>query len=689
MNKLSLPLFLFLLLALVGCDYFVKEKCDPEQAFSDDAVVVVFSKDGAWMLQFMDSEFSLFPAEKESLIFSDSVKRAGMENEMKLIFGKRYFLAIYEREGVSATLLAFELNETSERKVVDFVKKINGKTGDLTSQTYNNIRCYNLEQNKKTCYFAVKDAVLLVSSSLPLLQEAIDNLNYGGSLCHNEHYCHATQLWGRNVNANIYISYPKSAVCFNTAFRPVFKELENMALWSSFDVSKKENIWILNGYTALFARTFLGSDIPQRSIRMETAEWLLTDNADYYYAVESSDTTTLRTSAISSLKQTPLYSQISSLMDETCHLALYCAPSKKQALSVQLSSVDDLFYSKFIMITTNNVIENDVVCSNEDEVLSGNIFEGKMILSPSVFSDPSSQKLNVFLFDDKKNAYLVEKEGNIIFKKTLDELPVSRVYEMEDEQGEGRKYVFNSKNRLYVIDSKGNDLQGFPLALSVPAQNPVAVFDFQKKKDYAIVWVDAEGVIQCVDKTGKKRQGWSSPVVSGKISKEIQYCSKGNASYLIAALDNGNVVLYDKQGKVKITVKSTFHNNPRTDFFINETNYQKGLLLTTDKTGTLVYLPEKGNISTTTFGTFSEQHQFLYSDWDNDGHCDFIYLDKSELKIFDRFKKQLFKHTFPKNTALNMEIFTADKKKYIVVSSAEENKVYLFNGGQLEEINLY
>jgi hypothetical protein len=253
------------------------------------------------------------------------------------------------------------------------------------------------------------------------------------------------------------------------------------------------------------------------------------------------------------------------------------------------------------------------------------------------------------------------------------------------DDGSVKKYVFNSKNRLYVIDSKGNDVHGFPLALSVSAQNPVAVFDLQGKKDYSIVLVDAKGVIQCFDKTGKKQQGWTSPTVSGEISGELQYCSKGNVGYLIAALDNGNAMLYDRQGKEKMSIKSSFHNNPRTDFYINETNYQKGLLLTTDKTGTLVYVPEKGKISTTVFGTFSERHQFLYSDVDDDGHHDFIYLDKNELKVFNRFKKQILKHAFPKNTILNMDLFTINKKKYIAVSAPDENKIYLFDNKGLKE----
>ena len=695
-KKPHLFLLLLLLLAVFGCNHFVKEPCDPEQALADDAAVVVFSKDGDWMLRFMDSGFPLFSSETGGLIFPDSVKRAEVENEVRQCFGKRYFLSMYERAGVGVTLLAFELNETRERKIVELVKKINRKTGDVPSQKYHDVRCYTLVTEKGTCYFAVKDAVFLASTSLLLLQEAIDNVDVKNGLRQNEHYRHATQLWGRNVNANIYISYSKVAACSDVSSRPIFKELEEMALWSSFDMSKRDNIWILNGYTNVPDHALLKTDTSLQPIRMDVAAWLPTGTGCYYARPDTS----ISGGAASSLKRTSLYSQIFPLMDETCDFALY-HHSGGQALSLQLSAVDDLFYSKFIIAyhidnhplpvekPEQETASDEVPTFDEEPAIISTdgkiVLDGKMILSPFIFVNESAKKLNVILFDDKKNVYLIEKERGVIFKKTLDELPVSRVYEIDD--GGGKKYVFNSKNRLYVIDSKGDAVQGFPLLLSVPAQNSVAVFDFHGKKDYSIVWVDANGTVQCVDKTGKKRQDWSSPVVSGEISQALQYCSKGNAAYLIAALDNGNVMLYDRQGKEKMTIKSSFHNNPRTAFYINETNYQKGLLLTTDKTGTLVYLPEKGKISTTVFGTFSEQHQFLYGDLDGDGHRDFIYLDKNELKVFNRFKKQILKHTFPKNTTLSMELFTLNKKKYIAVSALEENKIYLFDGKGIDDLS--
>jgi len=227
---MSKPLLtIFLLLAFTCCDYF-KEKCEPEQALADDAVVVIFSKDVAEMSQFIDAEFPLFLPKEGGGIFSGSVgQQAEIERGTKLIFGKKHFLSMYNREGVSVSLLAFELQETRERKVVDFIKKITGKTDNITFQTYKNTRCYTIERAQKNCHFAIKDAVLLASASLPLLQEAIDNLSSEGSLSHNEQYRHATQLWGRNVDANIYISYPQAVGCINPPFRSVFKELENSA----------------------------------------------------------------------------------------------------------------------------------------------------------------------------------------------------------------------------------------------------------------------------------------------------------------------------------------------------------------------------------------------------------------------------------------------------------------------------
>jgi hypothetical protein len=103
----------------------------------------------------------------------------------------------------------------------------------------------------------------------------------------------------------------------------------------------------------------------------------------------------------------------------------------------------------------------------------------------------------------------------------------------------------------------------------------------------------------------------------------------------------------------------------------------------------LVYIPEKGKISITVFGTFSEQHQFLYADLDNDGHYDFIYLDKTELKIFNRFKKQILKHVFHSKSELYMTLLTIEKKKYIAVSVMDGNKIYLFDSKGVAEFLSY
>jgi hypothetical protein len=64
-------LLLFLILAFSACNFFA-EKSEPEQALAGDAVVVVFSKDGGWMLEFMQSDFPLFSGKNICPIFANS-----------------------------------------------------------------------------------------------------------------------------------------------------------------------------------------------------------------------------------------------------------------------------------------------------------------------------------------------------------------------------------------------------------------------------------------------------------------------------------------------------------------------------------------------------------------------------------------------------------------------------------------
>lgn len=304
--------------------------------------------------------------------------------------------------------------------------------------------------------------------------------------------------------------------------------------------------------------------------------------------------------------------------------------------------------------------------------------KGKMILIPYPIYDHSAKDKKFVVFDNQSNMYLIDKNGTIIWTKILHDKPISDVYQVDYYTNGKIQYLFNSKNYLYMIDLKGNWVTGYPKKLNDGAQNPIAVFDYSQKKDYRIVYVDNKGVINNISKEGKPVNGWESPSLSYKISTAAESFSIGKTRYLIFQMDNGKVLMTKQDGSIWMKIEKAFTNTIRSDFYINRTN-SKGVLLTTDQKGTLVYIPEKGEVKTTSFGSFSDKHYFIYEDFNGDGSNDFIYLDGKKLTVFDRLQNVILTYVFPSEPTNQPEVFTINKQCYLSIFVASEQKVYIFN----------
>lgn len=313
------------------------------------------------------------------------------------------------------------------------------------------------------------------------------------------------------------------------------------------------------------------------------------------------------------------------------------------------------------------------------------MLQNKMILKPFPVYDHVAKENKFVVFDNQSNIYLVDIKGNIIWKKALNDQPISDVYQVDFYSNGKIQYLFNSKRYIYCIDLLGNWVSGYPLKLSSDAQNPIAVFDYNNNKDYRIVYVDSKGVIQNYSKEGKVVSGWKAPDLLYKISNPAQLCVKGGNKYLIFAMDNGNVILTNQTGTLQMRIEKSFINSINSDFYINSTN-SKGIMLTTDTKGTLIYIPEKGEVKSTSFGSFTDKHYFLYNDFNGDGSNDFIYLDGKKLTVFDRLQNIKLNYTFPSVPTTKPDIFYIDKQCYLSVFVESEKKVYLFTKNGLHTI---
>lgn len=315
------------------------------------------------------------------------------------------------------------------------------------------------------------------------------------------------------------------------------------------------------------------------------------------------------------------------------------------------------------------------------------ILESNIIKGPFQVKDHTDGSHKYVVFDDYRQIYLINEQGDIVWKKQLKEKPISDVFEVDYYKNGKIQYLFNTSNYLYLIDLTGAFVKDYPVQLNSEAAAGLALIDYNNDKEYKILIPGINGQVYNYTKDGSLLKDWKSKNTNKNIIKPIHHVVANSKDYLIAEGEDGDAIMFDRKGKVRMEIRKSFENALGSDFYANRTN-SKGMMITTDKSGKLIYIPEKGKTKQTDFGDFSDKHHFIYSDFTGNGNYDFIYLDRKELIVFDRFKKTVIGYIFENEITQKPKIFTLSGRKLLCVIDEKAQKLYLFNSDGLITSNI-
>lgn len=342
--------------------------------------------------------------------------------------------------------------------------------------------------------------------------------------------------------------------------------------------------------------------------------------------------------------------------------------------SLQLDWKNDMVYTG-IFAGLSGISKQKL--SNWQVILDSPIYKG-----PFMVTDHTDGSHNYLVFDEYRQAYLLNEQGDIVWKKSLKEKPISQVFELDYYQNGKIQYLFNSENYMYLMDLTGSYVENYPIQLNSEASAGLSLIDYSHNKDYRIFIPGKNGEIYNYKKDGSLLKDWKSKNTRRDIVKPISHVVANSKDYLIAEAKNGNVVMYDRQGKVRMEIRKSFTNALGSDLYANRTN-SKGMMVTTNQEGKLMYIPEKGDVKSTDFGEFSKDHFFIYEDFTANGYYDFIYLDGKELQVIDRFKKVVLSYVFDNNIIEKPKIFTLAGRKILGVLDKTAGRLFLFNSDGL------
>jgi len=288
------------------------------------------------------------------------------------------------------------------------------------------------------------------------------------------------------------------------------------------------------------------------------------------------------------------------------------------------------------------------------------------------------------IIQDKSNTlHQVTNEGRVRWSISLPGPVLSEIHQVDYYKNGKLQYLFNTKEKLFLIDREGNNVAHFPVTLHSPATNGVNVFDYNNNRDYRYFVAGEDKKIYNYDRAGKIVTGWVFDQTGQLVTTPVQHFRVAGKDYIVFK-DKTRIYIQNRRGETRVSTKARFENSDNPLVLIPD---GRPKIVADDITGKVYYLYFNGEYEEKKTSGFGKDHYFTCDDLDGNGVIDFVFVDGNKLIVMDEKGKKLYSEKFenPVIYPPNIYTFAYNLKKVGIVESGA-NRIYLFNpGGKLHE----
>lgn len=333
---------------------------------------------------------------------------------------------------------------------------------------------------------------------------------------------------------------------------------------------------------------------------------------------------------------------------------------------------DDLFYS-------NLYLRHNPVYTRESGAFWELALDAKITHGPQLVLNHYTQSREILVQDSTQQIHLISNTGKVLWSRKVDGEIKGRVQQIDVYKNNKLQLLFNTSNRLYLIDRNGNDVSGYPVKLPAAATAPLGLFDYDNSRDYRILIPLADRSLRMYDGLGKVVKGWKNDNTDHTVRDKPEHLRLGNKDYIFVADQSGGVYLLNRQGKHRHKVKATMEARSDNPVFITEgKNIRNSGLLYTDTLGNLVQLGFDNEIKKTQLIDGGE-HRFIVARLNSTQRSDIVIATEDRIRVFDSEGDS--KCSFSGDGFLNMPVIyrPSEDKGWIGVLSSTEEAIYLLN----------
>lgn len=280
-------------------------------------------------------------------------------------------------------------------------------------------------------------------------------------------------------------------------------------------------------------------------------------------------------------------------------------------------------------------------------------------IDPQFVKNHRSNQQEIVVQDQNNVLHLISTEGKVLWKKQLEGRIQGPIKQVDIYKNGRLQLAFCTNNQFLIIDRNGNEVLPFNMSFEGGNLNPLAVFDYEGKKDYRFLVTQGERTFMYNNK-GKIVDGFTYTRAQSPIINAPQHFRVGNKDFLVFQLEDKTLKILHRSGGDRIRVSQ------KIDFSNNQVFLYKNKFSVTNKKGVLHQIDTKGKLTSTNFNLNQDHGMYATSKT-------LVFMDDNVLSI--RGKKvelDLGVYTQPK-------IFYIYDKIYVSVTDIQNQKIYLFD----------
>ncbi len=308
-------------------------------------------------------------------------------------------------------------------------------------------------------------------------------------------------------------------------------------------------------------------------------------------------------------------------------------------------------YLGYEAISQNGMIYNNIFVRYKDKVEKKAVTVWESLLDtvirykPQIVINHRTRRKEIFLQDAANNIYLINASGRILWKVPLREKILGQAWQIDFYKNNKLQFLFNTRHYLYLIDRNGNFVERFPVALRSPATNALALFDYEKNRNYRIFLAGEDKKVYLYDKRGNLVPGWNIPKCESPVREPVQHFVWSGRDYLVFS-DTMNLYVLDRRGNVRVHVRENIPRPVHQGIFWGVYPGSGAPAIVLNSTGGKVYFVSlTGKTKHIQFTDVPEEAWFQYEDLNSDGRKEYLFVYGDKLRVMRSTEKELFTFT--------------------------------------------